>query len=280
MSLPFESGFDDPTLADWNGKEVWSGSLKVVPELFHKPLYSLKCIRSAGVGGFARQAVVKNLGPQQIVYARLYAYFTALPTTGPETPGGQETGNNIYVSWLTNSVTGNVFAAPFIRTDPSWNYNTLWNLNHYSGGKQYAWVMTPLVEALRWYCIEIMAKRASASGVGNGEARLWVDERLLIERLGLYNYDVGAIDKILIGQPETTPFYLVLPEIITYVDTVKIATTGPIGAVPSVQHDLILESSPMNVATVLNGVAIGTTPITRSVGEGQHTPEVPYEREV
>lgn len=233
MSLPFESDFNDIALADWDGREVWGGSLEVVSDLYYRPPYSLKCVRAAGVGGFGRQAVFKTLADEAIVYARFYLYFVALPTMP------QGVGNNIYPAWLMNTTENQLFAGVFVRTDPVWG-GSRWNFNYYDGGKQYADVSTPVPEAGRWYLIDLMARR----GAGDGEARLWIGEELLFEKTGLSN-DM-AIDRLLLGQPETTPYYDIFPEIVTYVDTVKIARTGPIGPVPTEQHLLTVLSQPIN----------------------------------
>lgn len=281
MSLPFESEFNDPLLRDFDGRDSWSGSLEVVPDVHYIAPYSLKATRTSDVCGFARQTVFKNV-TTNIIYVRLYTFFTTLPGVGPQVcrdPTAPTTGNNIYVAMIRNLASGNTIAAPFIRTDPSWgippDHETRWVVNYFNGAKTY-FNTDVLVEILRWYCVEVMAKRSS-QGANDGEVRLWVDEQLLLEQTGLNNYGAGPIDRILIGQGETTPFYEFPPEITTYFDTLKMDVTGPIGPVSTARHNLILESLPVNVESVLDGALIGPTPQTKEVAEGIHTPEIPYE---
>lgn len=180
----FTSGYETGDLSEWNGKQVWSGSISVVTSPIHHGTYSC---RSETTGRWGRAMAFKRLlTGQQLVYVRVYVRFETLPALN----------TNMYPIYIYNLENYKQFVGVFARNMTG---KIIWIINYGNGG---GWSYKNAAKGPSqgvWHCVEVMCKR----GLGDGEVRLFVDGEEVLTVTGLDNTMFGPeINYVLIGLGE------------------------------------------------------------------------------
>lgn len=266
----FKTGYETADFSEFEDQYIAQGSSVIVSSPVHHGNYAHRAETTARFGAVMR---IKYLSAgHQIIYVRSYAFFETLPGLDA----------NMYPFYIRHRATNLQYAGIFARTGAGGGAPR-WNLNYSDNGGtgRYAPQADTGPELGQWYCIEVMVKR----GAGDGEIRVWIDGVETITVTGLNNDALDGqvtpdIDAVWVGLGEgpNTGTSILVNDCLVVAD----AHIGPELPIPehALTVDSSVDSSPVPSVVSVDGVEIGTTPITGTFSEGIHQVHISEEVQV